>query len=92
VIAEREIAPAQKAKPARQARQSVFRNATILSDNGARYAVAIKDVSEGGARIEFYQDVPLEGIFTVSEPMLNLRRRARLSWRKDGSAGLIFVD
>ena len=92
VIAEREGAPVSKAKPARQARQSVFKNGTILLDSGARFAVAIKDVSAGGARIEFFQDVPLEGVFTISEPMLKLRRRARVSWRKDGSAGLTFVD
>ena len=79
-------------KVQRAQRQSVFKNATIILDSGTRFAVAIKDVSDGGARIEFFQDVPLDGVFTISEPMTRLRRRARVSWRRDGTAGFEFVD
>lgn len=91
IIAERER-PAVVAAKARAERQIVFKDATIILDSGVRFTVAIKDVSEGGVRIEFFQDVPLDGAFTISEPMLKLRRRARVSWRRDGTAGLTFVD
>ena len=91
MIAERRpsVAPAAKARAERRA---VFRNATILLDSGERFAVAVKDVGEGGARIEFFSDVPLAGAFTFIEPTLKLRRRARLAWRKEGAAGLTFTD
>jgi hypothetical protein len=83
--------PPPQAK-ARAERDSVFKQATVTLDSGARLSVAIKDVSAGGARIEFFQDVALEGEFTISEPMTRLRRRARVAWRAQGAAGLIFVD
>ncbi|MEQ1492410.1 MAG: hypothetical protein ABL932_17845, partial [Terricaulis sp.] len=51
-IAERQAiqAPAPQAK-ARAERDSVFKQATITLDSGARISVAIKDISAGGARI-----------------------------------------
>lgn len=88
--------PAVQATPpqtkARAERDSVFKQATITLDSGARLSVAIKDISAGGARIEFFQEVALEGEFTISEPMTRLRRRARVAWRAQGAAGLVFLD
>ena len=92
-LAERPVAPAYKPKPKeRPPRQPVFKEATIILDSGKRLAVAIKDVSAGGARIEFYQEIALDGDFTISEPVSKLRRRARVAWRDTGAAGLIFID
>lgn len=79
-------------KETRAARDSVFKQATITFDNGSRIQVAIKDISAGGARIEFFHNIPLEGVFTISEPMARLRRRARVAWREQGAAGLVFLD
>ncbi len=92
-ITERQAiqAPPPQAK-ARADRDSVFKQATITLDSGVRLSVAIKDISAGGARIEFFQDVALEGDFTISEPMTRLRRRARVAWRAQGAAGLVFLD
>jgi hypothetical protein len=92
-IAERQPTqgPPQQEKT-RAHRDSVFKQATITLDSGSRLSVAIKDISAGGARIEFFQDVALEGEFTISEPMTRLRRRARVAWRVQGAAGLIFLD
>ena len=92
-IAERQAiqVPPPQAE-ARADRDSVFKQATITLDSGARLSVAIKDISAGGARIEFFHDVTLEGEFTISEPMTRLYRRARLAWRAQGAAGLVFVD
>lgn len=84
-------APPPQAK-ARAARDSVFKQAAIILDSGARHSVAIKDISAGGARIEFFHDIALEGEFTISEPMTRLRRRARVAWRTQGAAGLVFTD
>jgi hypothetical protein len=77
---------------ARPARQSVFRNASVLLDSGARHVVAIKDLSQAGARIEFFQDLPIAGEFTLSEPVSQLRRRVRVTWRTHRAAGLAFID
>lgn len=84
-------APPPQAK-ARAARESVFKQATITLDSGARLSVAIKDISAGGARVEFFHDIALEGEFTISEPLTRLRRRARVAWRVQGAAGLVFLD
>jgi hypothetical protein len=50
-IAERQAIPAtlppEKSRPKRD---SVFKQATITFDSGARLSVAIKDISAGGAR------------------------------------------
>jgi hypothetical protein len=89
-IAER--TPVSAPKSDRAPRQNVFRNGSVLLDSGARFTVAIKDLSEGGARIEFFQDLPLDGEFVLSEPVMKLRRRARITWRKDLAAGLVFID
>lgn len=86
-----ERAPPPAANP-RAARDSVFKQATLTLDSGMRLSVALKDISAGGARIEYFQDVALEGEFTISEPMTRLRRRARIAWRAQGAAGLVFVD
>jgi len=92
-IVERQAIPARPPQEkARPDRDSVFKQATIILDSGARLSVAIKDISAGGARIEFFQNVALEGEFTISEPMTRLRRRARVAWRVQGAAGLVFLD
>jgi hypothetical protein len=91
-ISEREPTPRVKSQRARATRQSVYKNATVLLDSGPRFPVAIKDISASGARIEFFQDLPLEGVFTLIEPVLKIRRRARVSWRTAGAAGLTFLD
>lgn len=76
----------------RPSRALVFRNATITLDSGERMGVALKDVSDSGARIEFFLHLELPDVFTLSEPMMKLRRRARVVWARDGVAGIAFVD
>jgi hypothetical protein len=85
---EKRIARSKQRAP----RQPVFRDATILMANGERLAVAVKEVSASGARIEFVRRVPLPDVFLLSEPTLKLRRRARVVWQREGIAGVMFVD
>jgi hypothetical protein len=91
-LGERAPAPAASvAKPQRAPRQATFRNGTITYSDNYRLAVAIKDLSETGARIEFFQRIDLPDQVVLSEPMLNLRRAAKVIWRGDGVAGLKFI-
>lgn len=85
--------PPSKTNP-RPPRQAVFRNATLITESGLRLAVAIKDVSDAGARVEFFVKVELAdaGAVTLVEPMMRLRRQARVVWERDGVAGLAFID
>ena len=94
-IAERAPARAvEKVAPCskdRAPRQAVFRNATITLDSGERIAVAVKDVSAAGARVEFVRHVPLPQSFILSEPIMKLKRRVRVVWQREGVAGVEFV-
>ena len=72
----------------------MFRNATLICETGLKLAVAIKDISDAGARVEFFVKVELgyAGTVTLVEPMMRLRRQARVVWERDGVAGLAFID
>jgi hypothetical protein len=89
----RQIAQASPVKGAdkRDPRQSLFRNGVLTFDDGERMSVVIKDLSDSGARVEFFVNRPLPELMTLSEPMLKLRRRVRVVWQRDGAAGLAFV-
>src|ERR1700741_676559 len=76
----------------RSPRQPVFRNGTLIFEDGDRLAVVIKDLSDGGARVEFFVNRPLPETMILSEPTLKLRRRACVVWQRDGAAGLVFSD
>lgn len=84
-------APAPSLEP-RAERTGVFKQATLSLGDGSRVQVAIKDLSTGGARIEFFHEIALEGVFVVSEPISRLRRKAKVVWRAKGAAGLQFLD
>ena len=75
----------------RAPRDPKFRNASLIFDDGHRLSVTIKDLSVGGARIEYFIRVTLPLEVVISEPTLRLRRRARVAWQRDGVAGLAFV-
>ncbi|MGQ0533059.1 MAG: PilZ domain-containing protein [Caulobacteraceae bacterium] len=79
-------------KGKRQPRQPVFRNGVLIFDDGERLSVVIKDLSDGGVRVEFFVNRPLPATIMLSEPTLKLRRRARVVWQSDGAAGLAFSD
>jgi hypothetical protein len=75
----------------RAERAGVFRNGTLVFGDGQRMAVAIKDLSETGARIEFFRYAELPGHVILIEPTLKLRRTARVAWQRELVAGLEFI-
>lgn len=85
------IAPAQHSKH-RQPRSAVFKNGSVILPDGARIIVVIKDLSAAGARVEFFARTVLPQEVLLVEPMLKLRRQARVVWQNDGAAGLQFTD
>jgi hypothetical protein len=75
----------------RAPRQPVFRNGALSYGDGHRLTVVIKDLSDDGARIEFFQHVDLPDEAVLSEPTLRLKRVVRVVWRTGGAAGLRFL-
>jgi hypothetical protein len=90
-LGERQAVAPIAPKTPRAPRQPVFRQATLAFDSGERMTVALKDVSETGARIEFMMITSLPPELLFIEPTLKIRRRARVMWQRDGVAGLLFL-
>lgn len=57
---------------------------------GERLSVAIKDLSEGGRRVEYFIRRELPDFVVLIESTLRIKRRARVIWQRDGAAGLAF--
>lgn len=76
---------------ARDPREPLFRNATVLIDETHRLAVVLKNLSNSGARIEYFTKVELPPVVVLVESTMKLRRRARVIWQRDGVAGLEFI-
>lgn len=75
----------------RPKRQPTFKQATIQLRSGERLDVVVKNVSDTGARIEFFRKVTLTDSVLLTEPTLQLRTWAYVMWQTDGAAGLQFV-
>jgi hypothetical protein len=84
--------PASSRTEARAQRDAVFKNGSVILPDGARMVVVIKDLNDTGARVEFFARTLLPEEVLLVEPMLKLRRRARVAWQSDGAAGLQFID
>lgn len=76
----------------RKPRVAQFKNGSLIFPDGARIVVVIKDLSETGARIEFFSHTVLPQQALLVEPMLKLRREARVVWQIGGAAGLQFIE
>lgn len=72
-------------------RRPFFRRGTLVFDDGQRLTIAVKDLSIGGARVEYYERTTLPDEVMLCEPSLRLRCRARVVWQIDHSAGLQFI-
>lgn len=76
---------------ARAPRSQVFRQAVATLDGGEKLAIAIKNLSASGCRIEFFRKTPLTPTITVDEHSLSLHFQAKVVWQGDGAAGLRFI-
>ncbi len=100
-VGERKVAPAYEAPPppekaswtkpkGRASREPHFRNGVLMLGGGQRLNVVIKNLSETGARIDFFVKTELPREVVIHEPTLKLALRARVVWQTEGSAGLEF--
>lgn len=71
-------------------RQAVYRQGMLVFADGERLAVAIKNLSKSGARVEFFIRRELPELVVLIEPTLRIKHRARVVWQRDGAAGLAF--
>jgi hypothetical protein len=77
---------------ARAFRRPFFRHGALVFGEGQRLNVAVKDLSAGGARVEFFVRTPLPEDVILCEPSLRLRCRAKVVWQSQGVAGLAFIE
>ena len=79
-----------KIRVPRADRQAVYRQGTLVLADGEKFSVAIKNLSESGARVEYFIRRELPELVLLIEPTLRIKRRARVVWQRDGAAGLVF--
>ncbi len=60
-------------------------------DGGSKLKVIIKNLSATGARVEYSVRTVLPDDVLLTEPTLQIKRRARVVWRGEGVAGLRFI-
>jgi hypothetical protein len=75
----------------REERHAVFHEAVLVLEDYYSIRAVITDLSEHGARVQFFarQDLPFR--IRVSAATLKLKCWARVVWQRDGSAGLEFL-
>ncbi|MEQ1819253.1 MAG: PilZ domain-containing protein [Terricaulis sp.] len=76
----------------RSLRTPVFKQATLELAPGQRTTVALSDLSETGARIEFSASIAMPRIVVLIEPLSRLRRSCTVVWCDKHGAGLQFLD
>ena len=74
----------------REPRQAVFHEAVISLEDYYAIRVAITDLSEHGARVQFAAQRELPFRVRLSAATLRLKCWARVVWQSDGAAGLEF--
>ena len=75
----------------RSQRIDVFRPALLTLTRGEKVPAIIRNISETGARIEFFQYQALSDVVLLSEPTASMRVFAEVVWDKDGAGGLQFI-
>lgn len=75
----------------RAQRDAVFKPAIAVTAFGEKVPVVIKNISETGARVEFFQNRPLKERLLLSESSLALRCWAEVVWEGDNAVGLRFT-
>lgn len=84
--------PPKRAPAEREERRELYRQGVVVIQGGEKIAVIIKNLSARGARVETRERLVLSDEVVLSEVTLNLRRRAKVVWHRDGTAGLKFIE
>ena len=76
-----------------EVRKRCFLAATISFNRGLTTCECmIRNLSEGGARLDVNSDVSLPTFFHLSIPVQDKRLYAELKWRSENEAGIQFCD
>lgn len=93
LMEENEPAEAEDVETRRSPRQPQFKEAQItMGSSRERFSVAVKDLSQGGAKIESFRRLALPPEVEYYEPLSGRRTRARVVWQDDFRAALEFLD
>jgi len=81
------------AEQRRALRADKYKRAALILETGERVDVAVRNISEIGARVDFHGGgIGSSSRVTLLEPSLGLKKRARIIWRDQRSAGLSFEE
>ena len=77
----------------RSERMRVFMAARILFNQGMmKVDCTIRNISDGGARLEVSDSVTLPEHFDLHIPQKNITRKVRLAWRNGDFCGVSYID
>ena len=86
------VSPPSKPESKRKdQRRAVYRHGRLTVAGGVKVDCIIVDVSENGARIELDGASALPDIVLLSTVMTGEKKRARVVWRRENTAGLSFL-
>lgn len=72
--------------------RSFLRAEIIHSHGNSRTECTVRDLSDGGARVEAPASVTIPEYFELFIPMRNITRKARMMWRAGNEIGVSFVQ
>jgi hypothetical protein len=75
----------------RSQRMAVYKQGLAILAHGEKLPVVIRNLSTTGCRIEYFQNIRLEGRILVTEPSIPLRQFADVVWQGEGASGVEFV-
>jgi hypothetical protein len=75
----------------RPVREPTYKPAVLVVGGGERLPVVIKNLSQTGAKVEFFQNRELSGRVRLVEQSVNLDALGDVAWQRDGMVGLTFV-
>jgi hypothetical protein len=77
----------------RSDRMRTFMAAKVSFSNGqSTLDCTIRNISDGGAKLQISGGVTLPGEFDLIIPQRHVNRRVRLCWRNDDFCGVAFLD
>ncbi|MDP3738034.1 MAG: PilZ domain-containing protein [Hyphomonadaceae bacterium] len=74
----------------RPARVPTYKPAVIVLAGGEKFPVVIKNLSDTGAKVEFFQNRELSGQVRLVEQSIALNAAAEIAWQRGGVLGLTF--